>query len=125
MHMSLRFTIALVLSIVCLAAPAGANMRDRQQIDIAMVIDMPEIRPELVHVGFWDAYNRGAYETAFREWRLMAEQGDAEAQLNLGRLYENGQGVPHDIVQAHKWCILAATNGDKPAAELRDALPNG
>jgi TPR repeat protein len=30
--------------------------------------------------------------------------------------------VPHDFVQAHKWYNLAATNGDKPAAELRDAL---
>ena len=39
-------------------------------------------------------------------------------------MYDDGQGVPHDIVQAQKWYILAATNGDKPAALLRDALAN-
>jgi hypothetical protein len=36
-------------------------------------------------------------------------------------MYDEGQGVPHDIVQAYKWYSLAAMNGDKPAAELRDA----
>jgi uncharacterized protein len=29
--------------------------------------------------------------------------------------------VSQDLVQAYKWYSLAATNGDKPAAELRDA----
>ena len=32
------------------------------------------------------------------------------------------KGVPKNFVQAYKWYSLAATNGDKPAAELRDAL---
>ncbi len=30
------------------------------------------------------AYERGDYATALREWRPLAEQGDAEAQYNLG-----------------------------------------
>jgi TPR repeat protein len=37
-------------------------------------------------------------------------------------MYNEGQGVPEDFVQAHKWYNLATVNGDKPAAELRDAL---
>jgi len=37
-------------------------------------------------------------------------------------MYDEGQGVRQDVVQAHTWYNLAATNGDKPAAELRDAL---
>ncbi len=36
----------------------------------------------------WDeglaAYQRGDYATAIREWRPFAEQGDDEAQYNLG-----------------------------------------
>ena len=36
-------------------------------------------------------------------------------------MYDEGQGVSQDLVQAYKWYSLAATNGDKPAAELRDA----
>jgi TPR repeat protein len=53
---------------------------------------------------------------------MAADQGEAVAQTKIGIMYDDGQGVPHDFVQAHKWYTLAATNGDKPAAELRDAL---
>ncbi len=40
------------------------------------------------------AYDRGDYETALREFRPLAEQGNALAQHNLGVMYDNGQGVP-------------------------------
>ncbi len=40
------------------------------------------------------AYERGDYETALREFRPLAEQGNALAQHNLGVMYDNGQGVP-------------------------------
>ena len=30
-----------------------------------------------------------------------AEQGDASAQFNLGVMYDDGQGVPQDYIQAH------------------------
>jgi hypothetical protein len=35
-----------------------------------------------------DAYNRGDYATALREWKPLAEQGDAYAQVNLEILFE-------------------------------------
>ena len=38
----------------------------------------------------------------------LAEQGDATAQYSLAVMYNNGQGVPQDYVQAHKWFNLAA-----------------
>jgi TPR repeat protein len=31
-----------------------------------------------------DTFERGDYTTALRLWRLLAEQGDADAQLNRG-----------------------------------------
>ncbi len=40
------------------------------------------------------------------------------------RLYRKGRGVPQDIVQAYKWYSWAATNGDKPANELRNTIAN-
>ena len=133
--MSLRFIIALVLSIVCLPTPAWADTETGM-----------------------DAYNRGDYATALKELRPLAEQGDANAQFNLGVLYYNGegvsqdyvqarqwfekaaaqgyvyaqnslgvlyykgQGVLQDYVQAHMWYSLAAANGDKKAGDLRDRL---
>jgi TPR repeat protein len=51
----------------------------------------------------WAAAQRGNYATALREWRPLAEQGDAGAQYNLGVMYENGQGVPQDHAEAVKW----------------------
>ena len=36
-----------------------------------------------------DAYDRGDYATALREWTPLAEQGHAWAQYNLGVMYEN------------------------------------
>ena len=34
------------------------------------------------------------YNEAFKGWKLAAEQGDVEAQYNLGLTYANGEGVP-------------------------------
>jgi TPR repeat protein len=62
-----------------------------------------------------DAYNRGDYATALREWRPLAEQGNAAVQFNLGTLYYNGQGVPQDYVQARQWYEKAAAQGDANA----------
>lgn len=44
--------------------------------------------------------------------RLLAEQGNAEAQFNLGLLYDRGRGVPKDKSEALRWYRLAATQGD-------------
>ena len=41
----------------------------------------------------------------------LAEQGDAETQLNLGVMYYNGNGVSQDYKQAFKWSAKAAEQG--------------
>ncbi len=58
------------------------------------------------------AYQRGDYATALREWRPLAEQGDADAQHNLGVMYNTGRGVPQDYAKAVKWFRKAAEQGD-------------
>ena len=58
-----------------------------------------------------EAYKRGDYETALREFKPLAEQGIAEAQFNLGVMYVTGQGVPQDNKEAAKWYRLAAEQG--------------
>ncbi len=57
------------------------------------------------------AYKRGDYATAMREWRPLAEQGDAEAQSNLGFMYQHGQGVSQDYAEATRWFRKAAEQG--------------
>ncbi len=58
------------------------------------------------------ACDRGDYTTAVRLLRPLAEQGDAQAQYNLGVLYDNGQGVPQNSTEAVKWYSKAADQGD-------------
>ena len=40
-----------------------------------------------------------------------AEQGRADAQYNLGFMYDNGVGVPEDDIQAYAWISLASAQG--------------
>ena len=57
------------------------------------------------------AYQRGDYAAALRLWRPLAEQGDADAQYNLGVMYDNGRGVQQDDGEAVKWFRKAAEKG--------------
>ena len=58
-----------------------------------------------------EATKRGDYQTAFKLWLPLAEQGDAQAQFNLGLMYDKGQGVKQDDVEAVKWYRKAAEQG--------------
>ena len=49
------------------------------------------------------AYHRGDYAEAMRLLRPLAEQGDANAQSQLGAMYTFGDGVPHDTEQGARW----------------------
>ncbi len=43
--------------------------------------------------------------------RARADQGVADAQSNLGVMYDNGEGVPQDHAEAVRWYRLAADQG--------------
>ena len=87
-----RRLILIVALVVGLAAPASAGFDEGKA-----------------------AYDRGDYVTALREWRPLAEQGDAKAQYNLGGMYANGQGVPQDYAEAVRWYRKAAEQGHDEA----------
>ncbi len=57
------------------------------------------------------AAQSGDYVTALKEWRPLAERGDAQAQRDLGLMYNNGQGVPKDYAEAVEWYRRAAEQG--------------
>src|SRR5260370_3643625 len=46
------------------------------------------------------------------ECRLRAEQGDAKAEANLGKMYSHGQGEPQDYTEAVRWYRKAADQRD-------------
>lgn len=57
------------------------------------------------------AYKRQDYATALKIFSELANQGYADAQNNLGFMYENGQGVAKDYRQALLWYQKAANQG--------------
>ena len=61
------------------------------------------------------AVERGDYAAALEEWRPLAEQGLADAQYNLGVMYDEGEGVAQDDAEAVRWYRLAAEQGDAGA----------
>ncbi len=52
-----------------------------------------------------------AVAVALKWYRMAAEQGDADAQTDLGIMYDNGFGVPQDYAAALKWYRKAAEQG--------------
>src|SRR5262245_66534543 len=80
--------MAPVLSVVCLASSAWADIKSGEK-----------------------AYQRGDYTTALREWQPLAKQGQADAQYYIGLLHANGQGVPKGYTEVLHWTEIAAVKG--------------
>jgi uncharacterized protein len=68
------------------------------------------------------AFMSGDYTSAFEEFSSLAEQGDAAAQLFLGIMYHNGQGVPQDYKQAVQWYAKAAEQGNAESQLILGAM---
>ena len=57
------------------------------------------------------ALDRAHYATAMRAWLKLANEGAAEAQNNVGHLYEQGFGVSQNYTEAMSWYRQAADQG--------------
>ena len=70
------------------------------------------------------AYEAGNYAIAAKLLMTQAQQGNADAQFNLGLMYDNGRGVPQNYKEAAKWYRLAAEQG-LAAAQLNLGVMSG
>ena len=61
------------------------------------------------------AYNKKDYPEAVKWYRKAAEQGQVNAQHNLGWCYYNGKGVSQSYYEAVKWYRKAAEQGHADA----------
>ncbi len=84
--------IIFLLSLLCLSAAAHADLQSGL-----------------------DAYKAGNYAAALKEFKPLAAQGNADAQVNLGFLYARGHGVPQDYKEAASWYRKAAEQGQSDA----------
>src|SRR5208283_1550740 len=72
----------------------------------------------LAYAGFGDgkaAYDGGDYAKAYKEFKDLAEHGNAGAQYFMGKMYELGNGVLQDWGEALKWYLKAAEQGNADA----------
>ena len=59
----------------------------------------------------FEAWDRGDYSTAVREWRDLAASGNADAQFNMAQAYRLGRGVEKNGAQAEILIAKAAAQG--------------
>lgn len=93
------------------------GIRMRAATGLAMVVAMLAA-PALADVKAGvEAWSRGDWATAVREWREPAVAGDADAQFNLGQAYKLGRGVPMSLTEAETWYARAAQQGHRQAED--------
>jgi hypothetical protein len=76
--------------------------------------------------GEYVAYDRADLRSALAAWLPAAEQGDVEAQVIVGEIYERGLGVEPDFAAAARWYRVAAEAGSRRAqVNLGNLYENG
>ena len=65
--------------------------------------------------GEYVAYDRADLKSALAAWLPQAEQGDQEARVIVGEIYERGLGVAPDFQAAARWYRMAADDGSRRA----------
>jgi TPR repeat protein len=65
----------------------------------------------------YEALARQDYATAIKEYRPLADRGNAEAQYRIGRMYEFGKGYPQDKARGIAWIRKAAAQNHADAQQ--------
>jgi TPR repeat protein len=63
-----------------------------------------------------------AQEPTFKNVKVRAENGDSDAQFQIGMYYAQGDTAPLDYVEAYKWFSLSAAQGQQTAERARDIV---
>jgi hypothetical protein len=98
----------LVLGIGCSKEPSEAGKTEAPNAGVNV--------PTLYQEGA-EAYQAGKFTEAMDKFKALAEQGDKQAQFNVGALYHHGEGVAQDDKQAALWGAKAADQGHLDAMD--------
>ncbi|MFH1371918.1 MAG: tetratricopeptide repeat protein [Planctomycetota bacterium] len=107
---SMLFPFAVIMFVACISYYVGSSMRGRNYEQQSTPSILP-IVPKQVK----------AMETThpepqdFKDVLKSAQKGDPKAQLQLGKMYSNGEGVTRNSQEAVKWYTKAAEQGDVKA----------
>ncbi len=69
-----------------------------------------------------EAYQKGDFAAAFKQFKELAELGRPNAQFNIAVMYAKGEGVAQSNVLAHAWASIAAQNGEENGKVLAEKL---
>jgi TPR repeat protein len=114
----LRCGLALA-ALACAVSPALA-LDPRPQTPVAPPLPLAAFKStrDAVSSGVKD-YNAGHKAAAVRALEFAAQQGHALARWKLGKMYADGDGVPHDDLKAFEYfskiCDNQADEGSDPA----------
>ncbi len=104
-----------VISREAAAVAAPSRMSPGEPIAADLAAKMPAADVAQMNAGL-AAYAAQNRQLAFATWRNVALRGNADAQVRLGLLYERGEGVGQDMIEAYRWLKLAANQGHPRAA---------
>lgn len=96
--------ILMFISKLSAAALAGAGL----------MIAVPALADTKAGV---EAWTRGDYPVAIKEWQAGTTRGDADAIFNLGQAYKLGKGVKQDLTRAEQLFAQAAAMGHLQASD--------
>ncbi len=90
------------------------TMLKRFILSTTLLLSLTAIQASELEDGF-QAFTAGNYEQALRFWLPIAEKDNADAQYNLGILYQKGLGVEKNPKAAFIWYKRASANGHTDA----------
>jgi TPR repeat protein len=93
------------------------NMAAKQGSEIAQfeINKIERDKQEVVQKNPPPSQQEDAKEPELESLMLKAEQGDADAQYNLGKMFYDGHGLDKNYTEAMKWYRLAAAQGNAKA----------
>jgi len=78
----------------------------------AQILSRDTTQIESLHREASNAMQRGNYAIAYCIWKPMADDGDRNAQYNIGWMYHNGYGLSINDKAAFEWWLKSAASGD-------------
>jgi len=113
------FTKIAIISACIIALLLGLNWMVTSQNASSSLSEQPVIEepdssavdPLSIYLEGFEAYDGKEYEKAFSLYKKAAEAGYAPAQHNLGYMYQHGEGVEENDVEAVKWYRKAVEQG--------------
>lgn len=100
----------------------------RFDLNIALILSTTLFAARPAFAGFDEglaAYGKNDYASALKEWRPLAESGDAKAQYYLGVMRKNAQGVAQDYALALAWYRKSAGQKYAPAQNGLGSMYDG